>query len=192
MWNKFRSKHKGKSLKEISVLYQLQKSKEDTRKDDFKEEKLIPLTVDHIREYYWDKSKNEGKIITIYTGQTYDGKDINGKILTTNSEEVEEQHFVPGGHLIKKWGESITPATIGPILEQYTEVIKNWLSNSISGPYKSKDKGKGSNIFYYLTGYYKSEDDKDRYTELQICSGPFNVLSTDCLDEVNVYITDPK
>lgn len=186
-WNKFQSKHKGKPMKEVSRLYKL--SNERTKKSSIPtgSRKLIPLTISILRERFWDKKKNKGKAITLYIGQTYGGKGINGKVLTTKTKGMSQEIFVPGGHLIHEWGKNIYPATTGPILSQHTEIIENWLSKSNSGPYSPKDKGKGSKDFYYLTGYYKRKD-RDEHTQMQVCSGPLNVLSTDCLDEVNCYI----
>lgn len=182
-WNKFQSLHRGKSKKEISRLYQKYKKGKNVLVDTLK-----PLTVNILRDEYWDKKNNKGRPVNLYISQTYDGKDIDGNPLTTESLDIgSPEIFITGGHLIHKWGKNIYPATTGPILNQHMEIIENWLSKSNSGPYK--DKSKDSDDFYYLTGYYKHQK-QDEYTELQICSSPFNALSTDCLDEVNCYIIE--
>lgn len=144
-----------------------------------------PLTIGLIRTRYWDRRKNQGKKIEVYSGQTYGGKDENDRVLTTDWNGFVKETFIPGGHLIHKWGKSILPSLTGPILKQHTEVIENWLSTSKAGPYRLRDDE--SDDFYYLAGYLV-DGDKKRYVELQICSDPFNALSSNCGSEVNYYV----
>lgn len=69
-------------------------------------------------------------------------------------------------------------------------IHKNWLKNpKNTGPYK---RGQTPKSFYYLSGkttFFPSEDWKNPInTQVQICSKPLNVLSTDCLDAVDCWV----
>ena len=141
---------------------------------------LTPLTVEMVRTQYWDATKKIGKPVKFYSMQTYDGKDIDYNPITTVNENGNPhglEIFILDGtlhHVNKKTGER--------------EIIPNWLSTSTGGPYKEEDRGKGLPDRYSLGGYYVYNNGTTEKSKLQICSGPLNVLSTDCLDEVNVWI----
>lgn len=133
------------------------------------------LTVNQVRTKYWNKDKKAGKKINYYCFQTYDGKDIDGN-RPKISGNTKPNVFIPDGTLIhhnSKTGQKT--------------IINDWLSQSKSGPYKRNDKSKGLNDFYYLRGYCRNGNKKEKKC-LQICSGPLNALSEDCLDEVNCWV----
>ncbi len=146
--------------------------------------KVNPLTIRMIRKKYWNKRVKKGKLIKMYTGQVYGGKDINGKSLTTKSEELGIEYFIPDGNLIHKWGKPIYPLNTGPIKWQYQQISIDWLSKRREGPYLTSEYNTSSNHFYYLTG----SDKQGNYKMLQVCSGPLNVLALNCMGEVICYV----
>ena len=135
-----------------------------------------PLTVDIIRSDYWDKKTKKGKEIHYYSFQSYDGKDLNNKSPMEYEEDFEI--FIPDGKLKHE-------------INGKEEIIDDWLSKSNKGPYKKSDSGKGRPDFYYLGGL-KIYNNRKEYYWAQVCSGPLNVISEDCLDEVNWWIGEPS
>lgn len=133
----------------------------------------IPLrlcTVSDARDYYL-----KGKTILFRSFQTYnekDEKDDNGNNPSIAPNEELYSSFILDGSL--KWK---------LLKDQTWGIIHNWLSENNNGPYyfHSNDS---QPIFYYLGGYHSEEG----YSWLQICSDPLNVLSSDCLDGVHVWI----
>ena len=67
--------------------------------------------------------------------------------------------------------------------DQNSGIIPNWLTQHVSGPYFAERE---QPVFYYLGGQHSEYG----YYWMQICSGPLNVLSEDCMDEVNVWIPE--
>ena len=130
----------------------------------------IPLrlcTVSDARWYYLN-----GKPILFKSFQTSGGKDDDGNNPSIAADENLDSSFALDGSLIcvspkdGRWG-----------------IVPNWLSQDISGPYYTTDS---QPIFYFLGGQLSEYG----YYWMQICSNPFNVLSEDCLDEVQVWIPD--
>ena len=133
---------------------------------------LTPLTINIIRNNYWDNKRQKGKPIKYYTFQSFGGKDIDGKPLSSKNRKA--YIMVPTGNLIHG-----------------CKTIHGWLADKQMqpiGPYKST--GPKAN-FYYLEGILTHSNGKKIQPELiylQVCSGPLNGLSEDCLDEVNCWI----
>lgn len=127
---------------------------------------LRPCTVADARWYY------NNKLPIKYTApQTYGGKDENGHVPSIKSFDNLDSIFLLDGHL--KWEK-----------DDKSGIIAYWLAQSTDGPYSTTDE---SPIFYYLGGL--RYDGTEHYW-MQICSGPLNVLSEDCMDEQNVWIPD--
>ena len=147
--------------------------------------KVIPLTTDLIKTKYRGKNKNHSKIIKCYVGQVDNG---NNKPLTTKSKEFYTETIIIGCNLIQKWGKLVYPPKNGPIKHEYARIHLNWLDTSTTGPYKKTQTGKCSN-YYYLPGYIVGNK-KELYTEFQICSGPLNAISSNCISEVNYYVVE--
>jgi hypothetical protein len=136
--------------------------------------KLKQLTVAEIRKKYWDAKTGIGSPIKCYLFQSYDGKDINNNAPTVGKKKSHT--IIPLGILMHK--------------NKKTKVCKitpDWLSTGSSGPYKKKDEGKSQHDFYYLG--FTMNSIKGKIYWLQVCSGPLNVISSDCLDEVNFWVT---
>ena len=125
---------------------------------------LKRVTVDSIREKYWDPVTKTGKPVTMYTIQDYDEQPDSHK---------EEITFVPDGSLIHKRGDE-------------KKKYDDWLSTELSGPYHESDLGKSLKDYYYLGGYTITPKGKYEYN-LQICTKPVNILSDDCLDAVDAW-----
>jgi len=140
--------------------------------------KLKLLDVDTIRRKFWDNKTHEGKPISYYSFQTFGGKDSKGNVPTSKGLKPDE--VIPTGNLIHIHGNKKT-------------TIYNWLCDNKMkpvGPYKSTGPAPKKD-FYYLEfiatiEYGKKITPKLKY--LQICSGPLNVISDDCLDEVHCWI----
>jgi len=129
------------------------------------------LTIDLIREKYWDYSKNKGKPIKIYTGQDLDGHVPDG---TPPQTAIFDGTLIHCGvckhHKPAKW------------------TIPNWIPSREPGPYLPEDEGQSLPDFYYLPATTNVLGVNMEYYEFQVCSGPLNAISTDCLDEVGVWI----
>lgn len=122
------------------------------------------LSVAEVRKKYWNGRTKTGKKIKITVGQDMD---TYGQI-----KDTEIIYFTPDGNLFEH-------GPRGDILH------KDWLTKSRGGPYKKNDSNKSRSTFYYLTGKLVAGWDSN---QLQICSGPLNKLSTDCLDEVGCWV----
>ena len=126
------------------------------------------LTVQDVRDRY-----RKGVPIQFGTMQTFDAE-----LGQTCSNVDLCATFVPDGTLHHE-----NPHT------GKREIIRDWLRTSTDGPYTLADSRNkhGSLDFYYLggtrTGCNEGEDER-----LQVCSSPLNVLSEDCLDEINCWI----
>jgi len=151
----------------------LQSSSEEDQRT--KPRLLTLLTVEMVKTQYW----KTGKPIKFYPIQTYGSKDINDNPVTNfneNGDPHELMVFVLDGtlHHVNR--------TAG-----IRELIPDWLSTA-TGPYREEDREKSLPDFYSLGGHYVYANGEIEKSNLQICSGPLNVLSTDCLDEVNVWV----
>jgi len=131
---------------------------------------LKRLRVSQVRSDFWDTEKQHGKWIPYYSYQTYGGLTPNDEKPTTDNMPVGL--FLPDGNLVEERNGKRT-------------VHKQWLQSKKPGPYKRKDRG--SSTFYYLTGQGIGPSGLDTDC-LQICSGPLNVLSQDCMDEVHLWV----
>ncbi len=129
------------------------------------------LTVESVKKNYWNKKTKKGAEIHYYSFQSYGGK-INNKPPKVAPDSFEI--FIPDGSLKHT-------------VDGKEKIIKDWLSKSTVGPYKKKDAGKGQPDFYYLGGWRIYSKKREKYWA-QICSGPLNVVSEDCLDEVNWWV----
>lgn len=138
------------------------------------------LTINEIRNKYYNKKLKKFKPIQIYCFQSFSNNLIESGIpLPKRIKFLKTPNvFIPNGNLIKITKNKKKDREI--IIK---EIIYNWFEKNKNGPYKLNDKNKSLNIFYYLSGI---QDNK--YIEYQICSGPLNVLSSDCLDSVNCWI----
>jgi hypothetical protein len=130
------------------------------------------LTVDEVREKYWDSDYHTGSPINCWEFQSFDGLDENNNV--PNVQTVKPNSITPTGLLKHR-----------NIKTGKVEIIDNWLGCKKGGPYKKSDIGKSLPDFYYLGFIYKGSD---KITWLQVCSRPLNVISTDCMDEVNVWV----
>jgi hypothetical protein len=132
------------------------------------------LTIDIIRNNYYNDKTGSYNPIECYIFQTYDGKDLDGKVPTTKNESPET--IIPTGRLIVQQNNKKT-------------IIEKWLQDKKLkpiGPYKRKGETKP----YYYLECIKTHGEKGipEVIHMQICAGPLNVLSEDCMDEVNCWI----
>jgi len=130
---------------------------------------LERLTIDIIRAEYWDPTFKIGKPVYLYAIQDYTGE---------STSDYESLIFIPDGSMIhenKRLG----------IHHRYDD----WLSYNSSGPYTESDLGKSLDDFYYLSGRIKGllGNDFEPYN-LQICTRPLNILSTDCMNAIDCWI----
>ena len=102
--------------------------------------------------------------------QSYRGLDINGEIPTINGMKDLDTTIQFDGSL--KFKHSRT---------KHDGVINDWLRSDGNGPYKPDSKGD----YYYYLG---CKAHPYEFEQVQICSRPLNVLSTSCIDEVNIWI----
>lgn len=155
--------------------------------------RVVPLTMELLYKKGWNEKEGTGKWLTVYWGQTYGGEGLGETQLTTTSKDLQKAYIMPTGSLISRWGAFIRPPSNGTVYREFQRVVKDWLPDSKGrGPYKDTDGDDGYiAIWYYTPCYVKSEQaERDVYfEEFQICSGPLNVLSYDCMDEVNFYVT---
>lgn len=139
------------------------------RKYNKKDKQLRLLTINDAKHAYINNIP-----IKYYSFQTYDGKDIDDNPPHLRSKDVgTPELFIPDATLIKI--EKGKPK----------ERILNWLDSDIKGPYKKEEE---SRILYYLEGW--SNIEKTIPKTVQICSMPLNILSEDCLDEINLWCLD--
>lgn len=108
------------------------------------------------------KSYRSGIPLKCWIGQTFDGLIDEKKPSVNSLDHLEDVYFT--GHLV--------------IDDKVT--IPNWLNNCNSGPYYPDVV---DNRFYYLPCVLAGE-------RVQICSNPLNVISEDCLDEVNLWVLE--
>ena len=136
--------------------------------------KYKKLDIVTVRKDYWKKSTKyvdgRGKPIEFYAIQDFQHP---------NQVKGEKDIFIPDGSLIK-FNTKTNKRT----------VTEDWLSTGKGGPYKKSDVGKSMSDLYYLGGLLKRAYSDDYYEKsgLQVCSRPLNVLSDDCLDDVNIWI----
>lgn len=138
--------------------------------------KIKRLTVASIRNKFWDKKTKKGKRVRFYSGQ-----DLSTEIPTNTSYGI----FIPDGDLLCR-----VSCNRGFCYEQ---IIEDWLSKSTNGPYTKRNiKLAEGRVFFYLTGRIRLPwEAKSKPLEkgcLQVCLGPFNVLSEDCLDDIGCWI----
>jgi hypothetical protein len=127
------------------------------------------LTVDEVRQKYWDPYRKQGRGVFYFVAQTF-GEPPEG-----NFRLVDE--FIPDGNMRTRDSKS-----------NRSWITHDWLSKSRDGPYYSTSS---SSVFHYLTGTFTVHGPSDTDPgpgELQICSNPLNGLSTDCLDEVHCWV----
>lgn len=145
------------------------------------------LTVSEVKRRF---KENPLEPIPIYIDQTCTSEN---KRWVADDEDPYE-YFLPTGHLIKvdsrnsgkKW---VPISKRSSVPYEKGEITLNWLYSSEKGPYNQEHIGKGQPIFYHLTGLRKYQKDGEYSSyHYQICSGPLNVLSHDCLDEVNCWM----
>lgn len=128
--------------------------------------KLKLITVDDARFYY-----NHCIPIVCKSFQTFGGKDENGKYPhIKNYDELDATLFLNGS--LKE--------VVRTEKGSKHKIIKNWLSKTKEGPYF---EGIRNDALYYLG----IDSPIDEQSWVQICSGPMNCLSTDCLDECNYW-----
>lgn len=123
---------------------------------------MEPLTIETIRRNYWDAEKNKGSPITIIAFQ---GQSLE-ELKTDNFQKYE---WTPDGSLVVGLDGKTT--------------IPDWLSwhDAEDGPYHTVfDR----NTLYFIGGVKKTEDGITKYTHLQVCYHPRNVVAEDCLDWV--------
>jgi hypothetical protein len=150
-----------------------------------KKKYLIPLTLDIVRDHFWDKTTKKGKKIYHRTIQDFDNNYKNDDE-TFQLNEI----FIPNGQLheekvsysdTKKFSRSIKTIT----------KLKDWLSNSKNGPYtkKNKTENKKQLPFYFLDGDLTFDKGTEwEHFGIQICSSPLNSLMGNCLSGTFVYI----
>ena len=149
---------------------------------------LKRVTVDLIRERYWDPITRQGRPISMYAIQDYEGGPVESGEIT----------FIPDGTLIHKnfklkikkvYPDWLSIRKSDPHTESYGKSGPHTKSYGKYGPYAESDYGKSLNDFYYLGGRIKGLIGKGFYLyALQICTKPINILSTDCLDAVDVWV----
>jgi len=132
---------------------------------------LKRLTVSQVRTKYWSTSTNSGKPIKCQIFQDYHHH--HDQVTLTPLGLLLEQRYQKKGAQI----------ATNKRTSHYTE---NWLSQSKSGPYKKSDVGQKQSSFYFLA--FISNKEPGKIIWLQVCSGPLNALSRDCLDDVGVWI----
>ena len=135
------------------------------------------LTVDLIRERYWNKKTNKCKTIECYMREG-DPDDIFGPTgeIQNKKSDLFTVKFKPNGDLLEEWYKDG---------KDVKKLHKNWLSTNKPGPYKSTEEQR---IFYSLEGklmYYDEYEDLG----LQVCSDPLNSLANNCLSGP-VYVFD--
>jgi len=136
------------------------------------------ITVEDARFYYAHNIP-----IACASFQTYGGLDENDKIPTLeNYNQLEYNIILDGSLKIKNRGtcDSFESCQAEYEKGENSEIIENWLSSTKDGPYY---KGIADNNLYYLG--IKNEIEGNKW--IQICSKPFNVLSSDCVDEVQYW-----
>lgn len=129
---------------------------------------LRRATVDDARRAF----QNRQPLKCYYSMQTFGGLDEDGNVPSIAPDQLEELVFT--GTLIY-W----SPET--------SAVVKhvNWLYTSTKGPYYEGMTDSGD--FFYL------EIEPDRQLgmkQIQVCFAPKNMLSTDCLDEIDVWVPE--
>ncbi len=159
---------------------------------------LIPLSINDIRNYHWDSKNKKYRRIEHFSPQSSADRLRILQILPNNGgfelqlvEEYDDpteqkemeteypdqmvhtigpQYFTPNGDLtIKNKGNKETKV--------------KWLQNGNPGPYLHGKKSP----FYYLDG----DLDDPRY-RAQVCAGPVNILSYDCLDSITMWVLEPS
>ncbi len=147
-----------------------------------------PLTVENVREQFWDKDTGTGKPISYYSPQTFGGvfSMHNGEPMPFSGNPSV---FIPDGSLWRTNARTDAKTS-----------IPDWLSSGERGPYlqttTTPTRKRGSRKpamsptlnFFELGGVFQDGEHERGPGFLQICSGPLNVLSEDCLDETNVWI----
>ena len=131
--------------------------------------KHIPLrqaTVQDARKHYL-----QGTPLQYFYFQTFGGKMEDDEEPYTESRTGFNTFTFDGNlELVNENGSKITP---------------NWLFSAQNGPYFPDDTPEQKETIYYLGGM-----DSEGWDRIQICSDPLNTLSTDCLDEVGVWVID--
>jgi len=131
---------------------------------------LKKLTVSHIRSNYWDKTTDSGKPFKCWIFQEYANR--------------SQDTFTPLGMLLKT--EYLNPGPKTAKSKKVSTYIENWLSSSKTGPYKKSDTGKMMPTLYYLA--FTSQKEPGKIIWLQVCSGPLNVVSWNCINNTGVWI----
>jgi len=123
---------------------------------------LKVLTVEEVREKYWDPISKTGRCIEYYTFPSHH--------IPTLPREMYK--FTPDGRVLYKNHET---------RQEYT--LNDWLSYGI-GPYMTDDAYKRLPEFYIMLG--KKENGEN--TGLQICSGPLNVIATSAINNMHCWV----
>tara|TARA_B100000963_G_C22611895_1_gene665289 strand:+ start:881 stop:1291 length:411 start_codon:yes stop_codon:yes gene_type:complete len=131
--------------------------------------KLRKLSVNIVRNEFWNKKTKKSKIIHYYW--------FNGFINPSNrNKDIHKYTFIPNGDLKEM-------KMINGKL-QTIKIHKDWLSTSNAGPYKRDDN---NDVFYFLEGkmFYKNLKNTVYTGGMQICRHPLNKLSDSCIGGSN-------
>jgi len=164
-------------------LEKLQNEEEDEDEDDDEDEnednalkalghKYERLTVQIIRDQFWDPIAKKGRPITFFDTQDYES--------ILDDDDVEWETMTPTGNLIK----GHNPTAL---------LIKDWLSTSTNGPYK--DQGETGDIFYYLEFEESHSISGDNIIQIGWCGSTKmvnNYMTMDALDCVDCWIKKPS
>jgi hypothetical protein len=180
----------------IAILLDLPEILFEKSKNYSKGDYLVPLSIDKIRNDYYNFVSNKYKKIEHFSPQSSADRlkiieviKKNDKISLKVLEEYDdpkEQHSLetnyPDQMIHTIYPQYFTPN--GDLIEENKgkkKIMDNWLKSNLPGPYLQGRK----KPFYYLGG--KLDDERFR---AQICAGPANVLSYDCLDSITMWVLE--
>lgn len=148
---------------------------------------LIPLTIEDIRTRFWNSKTKKYKKIEYFSPQSSADRLIIIDIKPgTERIHVLEEYNDPNERQIKH----VLPAPDyftpnGDLLIGHScnkKIKRNWLQSSKPGPYAP-----GQTMpFYFLGGKLSNSE-----SVAQVCAGPRNVISHDCLDAITFWVLSP-
>lgn len=159
---------------------------------------LVPLTIEKIRRNYYNSitggynriehfdpqsSADRLRIVEILSNkelkvrEEYDDPEEQRDMETRFPDQmiltVSSKYFTPNGNLI-----SVDRDDQG---KRTKKVKRGWLQSGEPGPYLHG----AQTPFYYLDGKLA-----DPRFSAQVCAGPVNVVSYDCLDDITMWVLD--
>lgn len=147
---------------------------------------LIPLTIEDIRSRFWNPKTKKYKKIEYFSPQSSANRllitDIKPASDGTHMFHVLEEYNDPKERQMKhvlSLPDYFTPNGDLIIGLCDREIEHNWLQSGKAGPY-----GLWQTMPYYFLGGELS----NRNSSAQVCSGPRNVISHDCLDEITFWV----